>query len=95
MGCFCQRSSGHRVHPELNMSCSGGADGALQTGCRSGERGGEASDETCRLPTERVLTHHDRSRGTPPLAPEPDCSPLFHLLLNKVSCVRGHPAHAD
>lgn len=46
-GMFCQWSLGHRVHFELNMSCSGGADRDLQTGCRSRKRGGEASDVSC------------------------------------------------
>lgn len=43
MGCFCQQSSGHRVHSALNMSCSGGADRDLQTGCRQEQREGRRS----------------------------------------------------
>lgn len=94
-GMFCQWSSGHRVHFELNMSCSGGADRDLQTGCRSRKRRRRSIRCVMLGPTVCTLTHDDRRTGTRPLLPEPDCSPLFHLLLNKVSCVRGHPAHAD
>lgn len=44
-------------------------------------------------PTVCFLTHHNRTAHPP--CPEPDSSLLFHRLLNKASCVRRHPAHAD
>lgn len=57
MGCFCQQSSGHRVHSALNMSCSGGADRDLQTGCRQEQREGRRSIRCDVLgPTVRITT---------------------------------------
>lgn len=57
MGCFCQQSSGHRVHSELNMSCSGGADRDLQAGCRQEQREGRTSIRCGVLaPTVRITT---------------------------------------
>lgn len=41
------------------------------------------------------LTHHNRAPHPTPPPPELDSTLLFHWLLNKASCVRGHPAHSD
>lgn len=91
-GMFCQWSSGHWVHFELNMSCSGGADRDLQTGCRSRQRE-EASNVRCRVGLYAPWLTMTGAEA--PLPPGLDRSPLFHRLLKKLSCVRGHPAHAD
>lgn len=90
MGCFCQQSSGHRVHSALNMSCSGGADRDLQTGCRQEQREGRRS---IRCDVLGPITMTGAKAPLPSLLNR--TAPLFHLLLNKVSCVRGHPAHVD